>query len=263
VGKLFNYSVCLIILLINLGCSEEPSGPVIVAPTIADEYTLTPFEKLEPLKRTFGMRIESLQPFKGDSCMIDASGVNISGEVSVSIKGLRSSQNGCLPDQIFADDNLEIAELEIGVYDLNINLDNIVNNRGVLLVEFDKYSIDLETTNGIRLTHDELMRLPDNSIWGLFAYDDIAFEEVSQDFLSFFSDFDDENFPSGYYGNFIIDELGNLVLNNSLAGREYVKTFTFRNVFEMSLVQDVIMSFRDQYENNIDIKIFTSNGSEL
>ena len=186
VGKLLNYSICLFILCGIIACSEEPSGPVIVTPTIADEYTLTPFEKLEPLRRTFGMSLESLQAFEGDSCMIDASSAITGKKVDLSIRGFRSSKNGCSPDEMFANAELELGELEVGVYDLNINLDNIVNNRGILLVEFDKYSIDLETTNGIRLTHDELMRLPDNSIWGLFAYDDIAFEEVSQDFLSFF-----------------------------------------------------------------------------
>ena len=163
----------------------------------------------------------------------------------------------------FARTRLEIGKMELGVYDVDINLDNIVNNQGILLVEFDKYSLDLETTKGINLSHEVLMRIPDNSIWGYFAYDNDSLEEVSKDFLSFFSDFDDENFPAGFYGDFQVDNLGNLILQSNIENHTYVKTFTFRNVFEMSLLRGVIETFRNDYGDEIEIRIYTSNGSIL
>ncbi len=76
----------------------------------------------------------------------------------------------CLDGFTYADQDILLPN-EIGQYNLQLEINQIVKNEGTLVVENDGYFIEWKSEDGIQVLNSTLNRLRDNLIWGYIFRD--------------------------------------------------------------------------------------------
>lgn len=252
----------LLAMLFMAACSKSSDPSVLPPDNIADEYVVDMWEQLGTPGRSFSLNVSTIgiQP----DCINHSIDFNFEAQSEIfklSLNGIQDAAD-CEPGQAPARSEIKVGQLDVGFYDLEINLDNLVINKGTIAVSFDKYEIEINSSNGFKLKRSALYKVPENSIWGYIAYNDIDYADEADDFISFFNDFDSAPQQEGYYGYYRIDNQGKIVIDNQ-TNMQYFRAFTFSNVNEFDNVKDIVDQYRALHGSAFEISIMLSNGAAL
>lgn len=188
---------------------------------------------------------------------------NIYGSnVIVTIKDLTAPTN-CLGTSDFARDTADVSHLANGKYNFQLNLKDAVFNKGLLSVTDTKYTLAMETQNGIIVDATDLMRVPNNIVWGLVNYDNGNDAQADQ----FLSDLKSVahiiSLDNGEYGHFQINNNTISLPTEAQTTRPNTKKFFLKLDNSITNLSDVVQKYRRQYGTKMNLTVNTWNGKSL
>ncbi len=148
------------------------------------------------------------------------------------------------------------------LYQLEVNIQDIVNHKGTLEVTNNAYMLGFQNTNGLIPTTDFLHRIPNNFVWGYYqAQKSIEIEKLESFFTSnYFTIGPLRHLQNGYYSYFSIDKEGQISIEN-IPTLGTVVQFGFENM-EISNIKDKVSRFKT-LNPGLTFKFYASDGSEF
>lgn len=247
------------ILWVGLGsCELANIGDPIIVSDVEEEFHIAALEKLSPGERSLQFEIETIQDEPCANAVIEARLTKVSYQVRISLQDILAPTD-CIPGTAPAFTNLDAGRLPAGYYQLTIDLKSEVVNEGQIVVRGDRYLIDMETTNGFTLPEKELLRIPENTIWGYVTYEAMNDEALAAEFQKAIAALSDNAaFSRGYYGHFRVAG-ANVVVRNA-PQEEQIKQFAYGYSGETETLQQLIDQYRAAYGERLQIRLFNDDG---
>jgi hypothetical protein len=197
----------MVMLWMGSACQLESLNDPIVVADIDDEFYIDLWETLGTSPR-FEIHIETIKDEECLNVVIDASPLKRPQTVNIRIDNIIQPAD-CIEGLAPAMAQLDLGSMPIGFYNFSIDLKNTIFNNGQLTITDERYSLEMETEDGIILVRSDLYRIPDQTLWGYVNFDlgqnDLA-EAFTQELAAFADPF---NFKRGYYGHFTINNDAN------------------------------------------------------
>ena len=188
---------------------------------------------------------------------------NIYGSnVIVTIKDI-TTPTTCLGNGDFARDTMDVAHLSNGQYDFQLNLKDAIFNKGSLTVTDTKYALSMESQNGIIVDAADLLRVPNNIIWGLVNYDNGSDVQADQFLSDIKSVAHNISLDKGEYGHF---QINNNTINfpaEAQTTRPNTKKFYLKLDNSIKNISDLLQKYRQQYGTKMNLVLNTWNGKSL
>ncbi len=240
-------------------CSNfNPDGEVIL--NVDNEFEIAIKEVLAPDVRAVEFTITSLDRQDCQEATLALSQKTTLNSLNIDIEDIvipvSCGPKGTYPEGIAL---FNIAER---LYQLEVNVKDIVNHKGVLEVNADFYTLGLSNKKGLIPTTDFLFRIPDDFIWGYYQFENEAEEDL---FERLFEENDlivkqMTHMSPGHYSYFDIDIQGNLILADAPSNASS-KPFAFDNI-DIETIKESVNRFKVEYPN-ASIEMFASDGSSF
>ncbi len=251
-----------------LGCKKD--DPTLIV-DIDEDFYIDMFEDISNNDRKFQINITTI---KAESCLDSQIDHDLdyneqSNIIELTINDLIEPED-CQQGTSFASSVVPFGRLSEGVYTFEINLKDAVINKGNLEVHNNRYEMNMESDDGIKIVNETLYRIPTKTIWGYVAYDENSTATDANNFIedlkSMGSIFEVENnslFIPGYYGYFNLDDDKNLLISEEI-NNTYHSTFIFQySSDDLQDVRDVMNSACSNSADDLLISIFVEDGSSF
>ncbi len=235
------YFIVLFIFLAGCDHSERPID------TDIGEIIVNPFERLSESNRDFMLHCSTVDIYPCSNYMIAVNSQRKEKDISVDFLGTYEPDI-CLTALGPATCKMNFGMLPIGTYTISINKHG-QKNTGRLTVDDKKYSLELDTKNGIQIEHEMVYKIPERAIWGYIGY-------IQNDDMVWINHFIDDLkklgaeelcLEKGYYSYFTVDETGNIIAPEN-KGFQYIKTLLFRlNDSNTENVDRLVEQYKQQY----------------
>lgn len=254
------FGIFSIFLLFSFGCGTINNPDETTILNVDNEFEISIKEILENNERSISFEIISLEEQECEETKLYIKKRESSDQLNIDITDI------IFPETCGAKGSYPIGTVSFEVlerlYKLEVNVNDIINHKGVLEVSDNIYRLGLENVKGLIATKNILNRVPDNFVWGYF--DSNIIEELNS-IENLFASLNLEmhsfsEFPVGYYSYFSIDDQGKIEVEAAEDITSAI-SFGFENVSIKSLQAD-INEFK--YANpNINIQFFGSDGSSF
>ena len=249
----------IFILIIFLGsCNNDPiiDGPIDI--DIEDEFNVLLWETLGENERAFSLNIETILSNSCENAEIEYTLYNQPDEIFVTVKDIINDH--CAAGTFPATANVSLGTLSADEYDLDINLKNVIPNKGKLIVTNEYYEITISDLNGIIIPNKRLYKIPENTIWGYVAYEDATGEIPHDNFKNDLSNLaSTTSLTAGNYGYFNIEPNNSILLSENLP-QSHIKPFIFNFTGSESQLEDLRATYNDANFPGMAFKIYTSTG---
>ncbi len=261
--KLFNFFLCLLLTL-TFGCTSDNSDtPPDIVPTIADEFNIQLWEHLSPNGNSLSLLVETIEDHDCLNSIIRNEISIQSTNLIVNLDGIVQPEN-CIEGIAPAAADVSFSTLPIGNYDLEINILSLIKNVGFIDVSPNTFKIELNSSDGIHISNNELNRIPNNTFWGYIALDKMDLTTVTSGFLEEIEILkDDFSFDNGNYGHFkFTDEVLDFEVSTAFPDHE---KFAFKYSGDLKDLTRTIKEYRENsaYLNKLEIRVLTFEGEEL
>jgi hypothetical protein len=263
-----NLCLCAIsftLLFFGLSSCEltKLSDPVVVS-DVENEYNLKPWEKLSVHNRSFQLHLSTRKNQVCQNAVIDFEFSKTGNRLALSLLEIQAPKD-CTPGNDPATAVADAGSLPSGFYELSIDLENTVFNKGQLTVTANRYLVNMESSDGFTLLHEELFRVPEESIWGYITYEETDAEPVAKAFVDDLSQLSTGlNFDKGYYGHFQISDNKNTVAISGRPPTTRIKQFVFQ--LQRDRLEDIKRlagQYRAEHGGTVDFKLLTWQGEEI
>lgn len=263
IGKLQSYFFVLGLIPLFHSCSLTGGDKETII-QVEKEFSINMYEQLGTTRRLY-FELESIEV---DSCLnssIDRAVIVNSKEVSLLLNGIEPASD-CNPGVAPATSTVHAGYFSNGVYDFLVTTRNLFTDEGILTIDDEKYVIDMSSSEGISIVNSTLYRIPEQVIWGYYAYDDenLVGDAPKQFQTELESLVQVATLKKGYYGDFQIGSNNELVLLKATPSFNYSKTFFYKYTGSEAHLKELLKNYREgQAGNHMELVIFTSNGSVL
>ncbi len=262
----FTRIACVLLLLPILGgCDLADVGDAIIVPDVEDEFYVDIWEDLSTDNggRALILKIESIHPENCLNYSIDYRFDRTGNRLTVSLVDLREPAD-CEPGEAPVTADVNIGSLPSGNYAMNIDFRNTVENSGQLLVSPERYFLTMKTQNGIVLLREELLRVPENMIWGYVALQG-AEAAAAAAFLEDLQAISDQptGMREGYYGYFTIHSADSEVFVQDQPMDGSARTFLLEYTGTQNNLKGLLADYRLQYGDQLPIRLMNAKGEVL
>jgi hypothetical protein len=250
------YTISLIIFTAFIGCSKSDNQEKIIE--IEKEFSFQPWQTLTESGGEFSLVAQTIKKQECGGAKVNISTDFNSKSITIKVNGLSYPPN-CGSQAEIATDTVKFNSLSKGTYNFKITLKDAVVNEGSLIVEDNKYSLNMNRLYGIELPQTEIMRIPKGLIWGYVTYEQsqeaqyVKFESKLKKFATLQSDI-----PKGDYGYFTINDQAKfnvkVTIDQPKATTKHLLYYLNSNNTEL---KNLVDEFRD---SAFEIKFFTSDG---
>lgn len=239
----------------------DPKDAIIVS-DVEDEFYIDMWERLDD-GRNFVLKIESIKPVTCLNYRIDYFSNRNGNRLTVSLNDIIEPTD-CKPGEAAVKADVPIGSLPSGNYALDIDFRNTVVNKGQLYVNSESYLLTMKTENGIVLLREELLRVPNDLIWGYVATQQGANEAAAQNFMTDLQGISNQaiGLRVGYYGHFTINESEKVFVPHQPTDGS-AQTFLWQYRGSESVLKSLLADYRSSYGNDLEIKLFNSKGETL
>ena len=242
-------------LLLLQSCTGLKSKEVIV--DVDKEFTLQPWETLDAFGGGLRFNVATLKNEECGGTHIDFGIVSQGNKITLTLKNLKypTTCSGVAP----ARDTVYMPTMSPNTtYDLNINLKDVVVNKGKLKVEDGKFTIEMTSEDGIVLSSKQVLRVPQNAFWGILANDSGNDKVATQMLDSLKTIGTPISMVNGDYGYFSVDNGRLSVKSSTIFTKTSQQAVLFRINNKVAL-PNVIQNFRAA---GLEMWLQTSEGKE-
>ncbi len=253
-----------IFIIAMTGCELASSKDPIIVPDVEDELYVDMWEQLNsPTGRSLVVKIESIEEKNCLNYRLDYFFSRNGNRLKVSLNNI-IEPNDCVPGNAPVKAEVSAGSLPSGNYGFDIDFKGLVVNNGTLSVTSESYVLDMKSEHGIVLLRDELLRVPDDVIWGYAAYQQSADEAIAVDFINEVKAISKLAIGNraGYYGHFTISPLDGKVFVHEQPSSN-VKTFFYQYTDNETTLKNLVADYRQTYGNQLTIKVFNAKGKEF
>ncbi len=249
----------VIILLIATGCNLSSLEDTVVVPDVDDEFYLDYREVLTADGRFLEFRLRTIANEPCSNASINHDFRQSNRELSISIKEIFRPE-GCEPGEAPATAVIRTyTPLPGGYYPLFVDLRGTVTSDGQVVVTSEAYTISLDKGRGIVLLRPELLRIPDETIWGYIYYEDEAMAPVADELTSRLQAISKARvLRDGYYGYFTMDK-GALQFNDNTAPNG-ARAFSYWYDGDKDALVELLEEYRANYGGSLEAKLFNTLG---
>lgn len=257
-------TLCFILTIIGLtGCKLESIDDPIILPFVDQEFSFDMWENLNtPTGSPLEVRMYTNEVGECLNTIILSNYERNQLELKLTLFDILEPEN-CDPGQSPAKGMEAINDIEFGLYELNIELQGIVANHGELTSTSLSYKVNMDEENGIQWIHNELLRVPNATLWGYFTYADAAGQAKAEDFISDLMTIGSEhNVQDGYYGHFELSDTGNQLKIYDMPDGENVRPFLLRYYGERSVLDQRVSELRSNAPDGLILVLRDQQGNE-
>ena len=249
----------VIILVILSSCQlNRLEEPILIA-EVDKEFEIDILEGLSLGLRPLHFKINSLDQEECLNYGIETDYYKSGNKISLSIKDILQPDD-CLVGNSPAQTDLNLGFLTPGIYDLSIDLKNTVFSDGQLVLTDNRYTIKTFSQNGISFINKELIKLPDNLVWGYLNYQsETDLPKVNQFLDDLSNSIGDPTLAlNGNYGYFKTDNVGSVSIKAQPESGETI-SFAGNIIGEVERIKEKASKFRED-NPTIELFILTSFG---
>lgn len=148
-----------------------------------------------------------------------------------------------------------------GTYQMVIELGETIANIGILTFDGSRFTLNMQTSDGLMIGHDELYKIPERTIWGSLSSDQ-NINQINTDFLNELDQLGYEaDLSSGYYGHFTILD-ADVQLAPSVQ-RSYTYPFVYTLTGQVSNLQNIVATLRAEHGESVIVECTTWDGQNL
>ncbi len=254
---------CLLLLCAIASCDLAEVGDAIIVSDVEDEFYIDMWEDLsgENGARELVLKIESIEPANCLNYDIDYQSARLGNRLSVSLNQFIEPAD-CLAGEAPVKADINLGSLPSGNYNVNIDFRNTVENDGQLLVSPESYFLTMKSEDGIVLLREELLRVPEDVIWGYVALRAGADAAVAEAFLADLQAISDEPkaLRSGYYGHFTINNLNGEVFIYEQPTDGSAINFLRQYTDASAALKTLVADYRDRHGEELIIRMFNADG---
>lgn len=255
------YSIVISVLL--LGCKNElQDDPVIVA-DVDNEFVVDMQETFTPMERPLQFKLQSLLNQSCQNYSIEFDLKVYDNRIILKMQELiPPAQGECELGNAPAISIAEAGVMAKGYFDLQINIQNDVINRGRLIVDNTSYRIDLESNIGITIPELVLNKIPKQTIFGCISYNNEGMKVPANTLLKVMQEqTNTQLLPDGYYGYFKVK--GNEIFASSKRTSDGSVHYFQANYTDLATIKQTIQQYRSQYTDQLKLSFFTTEGDVL
>lgn len=238
------------------GCSLiEPKGQDIL--NLQEDFELQLFERIEPGKKQLKILVRTAQ-------IQDCKNTEIALSSNILTNGLRlklediiePEESRCIPGKVYIQKEVPLDEFN-GDRDLIVQISDLVEHNGVMSSSPLSASFYLNSTEGLKIRNNELIRIPVNLVWGTISTNDPAAINKYDEFINLLEALcEDAMLVPGYYSYFSVNNQQDISYNFGRNDR-YRYDFALTYNGSISALYNLLESRRD---NSLFIDITAFNG---
>jgi len=252
----------LTVLLLAGACNIDSLNDPVVVPEVNDEFYLDMWERLEADGRYLEWKLRTIENADCEDAALDYDYTTTGGTVQLAINAIDNPAD-CTPSEQPLNAVIEGVKFSNGYYPLSFSLRDAVTNEGTMVISDSKYRVDFKDPSGLVLLRKELRRIPDDVIWGYVKAEQDSLEEAASQFIMELEEMSQPTtLVDGYYGYFTVSDGNKLNYTNSQAPSGATPVI-YKYTQDNSVLTDLAETFRQQYPNGLEIKIFNTRGEEL
>ncbi len=240
-------------LLLLGSCSSLNSKEVIV--DVDKEFTIQPWERLDEFGGGLQFNVATLKNEECGGTSINYGLIASTNKISITLNNLTyPSTCGTIAP---ARDTLKMPTMQLNTaYDLNINLKDVVFNKGTLKADDAKFTITMANEDGIVMSSKQVLRVPQNTFWGILANDSGNDRIATQMLDSLKTVATPISMTNGDYGYFSVENGVVTVKTAPILTKSSQKVVLFR-INNKAALPNVIQNFRAV---GLEMWLLTSEG---
>lgn len=255
---------CLLFIFV-FGCKKDNQTNVIV--DIEDDFYIDMFEDISNGERRFQLDITTI---KDQSCInyqidFDLDFDEPGRKIGLTLNDLIEPED-CIEGMSPVSLTVPVGSVASDDYTFNINLKDAVINQGQLKVTDYAYQLEMDSDDGIQLVHEQLNRIPENTLWGYIAFDNNASAPSAEGFLSDLENLSTVSsirgntlYEPGFFGYFDLDDDLKILWPTTLDVNNFIPFIFSHNSTDLSDIKEVINDVCADNEN-IEIVIASDTG---
>ncbi len=171
---------------------------------IPQTFSLSFYENIDSFPRKLILRFQTLEDYPCQNTSIIVEDYFENGARNINLKDVIEPDD-CLAGSAPAKAQHKLGYLPQGQHKLKFIIKNLIENSGYLEVSPERYYLNLSTEDGLSVERYELMRLPENALWGFIPYEEQQTAQV-QAFISELEALSQPpHLPKGDYGFFVLN----------------------------------------------------------
>lgn len=255
--------VVLLSLMIPLlwSCNIENLDDPIIVGNVEDEIYLDLFEELSLPNRGLTLRMETIEMEDCLNATLETD--HTRGPTRLSLEILQVLPPGeCDLGLAPAKGVEEVGILANTNYSFLVNIRNTVDSEGTLEVTEDAIRLSFPTENGFRLRTPELLRIPDDLIWGYVEIPATGNEAGAREIIEEIGAIaENHTLIQGYYGYFQTDNQGEFFIIENNPDRQHLSYGFKYSASETELINK-LASLRSIY-TDYPIFLLNQKGEQL
>ena len=257
-----NYFLVLTFLTFITACNLDSIDEPFIVAEVEKEFNLDLWEDLRPNGRVLQLIIETIEDEDCTNYTIDYNYLPSSSKFDISILDIVPPAD-CNEGQAPARTIVDLGRPSAGFHELDIDLKNTVFSYGQISVAENSYKVNMEEEKGIIFLRRELLRVPENTIWGYIGVQDVSDIQIADSFVAEINDKGlQRTYDSGYYGYYNINLDGQVNMDTNFES-ENLKTFILEYDGADIDLEELAQTYRNAYGDAIELKIYTDEGKEI
>ncbi|MFK7935286.1 MAG: hypothetical protein AB8G22_17365 [Saprospiraceae bacterium] len=251
-------SLILIILGSIWSCTFNNVDDPKVVVSIEDEFEIQLWETLSSDQRSLQLRTETLAEEQCLNYEIAFQVVKRSNRIRTTIDDIIEPDD-CLPGNARPTAHIDLGKVDNGLYEFEINLKNsTIVNTGQLVVNDNSYLVEMNSTDGITLTPNQLLRIPEGTVWGYLSADNV--ENIATDFLTDLNTSENtKEFLEGNYGYFSLTGDNEISFPIETTFQQK-RTFVLDYQGEVEELETLVEQYKVQYGELLKLQVYTWQG---
>lgn len=235
------YLLPLVLATFLLSCSKEAEDKQVI--NLAGEFIINADQILTAAGPIFGYRIETVNNQDCLSSDILYTLIDEEGELNLTIEDISEVEN-CPSNEGKVVENIPL-HIETGNTNIAISLRDIVKNKGSIQTNSIAYKLTIPEAEGILLGNLEVMKLPEDVIFGTLIAEDLE-STIIRSFLDSLQEFSVNVLPDGYYTNNFSVENGQAIVSGETNLSDVHQDVYFR-VEDKEAFQNFILSYKENH----------------